>query len=157
MPTKNNRATERHSSSIPFTPPFPSNIHVKLPGDYLLDGYKNENRRYDVKYVTSTAEDIAGLLFKARMSGKTFAAFFNRMQYFPRTSDIDRLKLEAGKLIPLAVNLVNKNQAPQIFVDFLRANLAAIRVSQDFYFFRDHFEAVACYLCGLEKQFSPHR
>ena len=77
MPAKKDRATKHHTSSANFVTPFPSKIHASLPSDYLLDGYKNDNGHYDVKYVTSTAEDIAGLLFKARMSGKTFASFFN--------------------------------------------------------------------------------
>ena len=143
------------------TAPTPVNktapLRTKLPLDYLNNGYRDEAGSHDLKLLTVTAEQLASTLYSEGMSGQDFASLFRWIRSTPWTNDINQLKLWTSRLIIKAQNLVKNKKAPHILVDFFKANFSAIEASDDFNFFMNHFEAVACYLNALENETSDAR
>ena len=153
MNSLSNTTTAADPAPINKTAPLPA----KLPLGYLNNGYKDEAGNHDLKLLTTTAEQLASTLCSEGMSGEDFASLFHWIRSTPWTSDINQLKLWFSRLVIKAQNLVANKKAPRILVVFFKANYSAIEVSDDYYFFMNHFEAVACYLNALENETSDAR
>lgn len=114
-----------------------------LPEGYLANGYVNQDGEPDVRYVTDMAKEIAKKL--TPMKQLTFYQMYEQLEYY-KFSDLNKKIFEVNKLVPLAANLVSHGKAPEILLDFIEANIAAIKTVEDWVYFRYHMEAICCYM-----------
>lgn len=134
------------------TTPAPSEAAkpmLQLPPDYLKHGfYKGEgNKQYPDPNLVPLAHDLASLL---HMGGLTPA------RYNPLLRDLKRAKKKSlpfeaktgavNSLIPKALRLVAKKQAPELLVKIIQANLTALKNPEDYPALYDHFENIGAYL-----------
>ena len=130
MYNSNNQTTTRAANET-----APAVNPVTLPDGYLADGYTSPD------YVLNWAEEIAGKL--APMNPETFRKLYYSVDRIPRGNYKAR-RTAICKLGTIASNLVRKGQAPEILIDFCKANAAAATTPEAVEQFVNHGEANIC-------------
>lgn len=130
-----------------------------LPVDYLKNGYTDESGELDIKLLTSQAEHIG----KALGDDGTTSVSKIRSFYDSVTSCLTDITYEDAKWTMVRNNIsllkaranarFEKGTASRLFLDFISKNVDLVTESKSEDAFRhslrnfkDHFEAVVCYL-----------
>lgn len=113
-----------------------------LPIGYLENGYSN---KCDVRYLLEFAQDIAASL--APMKRSDFRSLYRLIDSESGYGrDFDRQRMAVARLVPMAHDLVRSGRAPNVLIDFAVANAEAITSPADYGCFRNHMEAIYCYM-----------
>jgi len=114
-----------------------------LPEGYLTNGYNTEDGKCDSRYVGSYAIEIAESL--ATMKSEVFRRYYRKINQSARDS-IDQKQKLVWKLVAHAYEAVAMGHAPEIFYAFMKLNAENITDNKSYNDFRDHMEAVFCYM-----------
>jgi len=153
-----------------FTPKQPSHTicyecykkdgtqEIDLSPNYLTNAYFDTKGNLFEELVTTSAEDIAEKLGKAKpqMTKHQLRRFYNHVKSLDRkldlTNDYQTINTELKMLISYASNAACKSSPsiPRIFEKFIRKNLEMVKDAKTFRGFIEHFQAVVgfceCYL-----------
>lgn len=122
---------------------------ASLPVGYLADGYyavtqKGASYRRP-EYVDTYARQIAVLL--ATMKPSDFNPMLREMKRSNKgTLPFEARKTAAFELLPSSLALVRRKKAPQFLINFIKANLDAIKTDADWMAFFKHIQAVQGYM-----------
>lgn len=130
-----------------------------LPSDYLVNGYTDNTGVLDIKYITEYAESIGRDLGNDRKTGVSKIRSYYDEVISDLTdctySDIQwtSVRNRVAMLKARANNRVTKGTASKLFFNFISKNVdTVVRSKTEAEFkenlanFKDHFEAVVCYL-----------
>lgn len=122
---------------------------VSLPAEYLSAGYyattENGKEYLRPQFVSSYAQKIAAALFPLKSSDMN--TLLREMKHSKKTAlPFEARQTAAYEMLPKAISLVRRKRSPQLLVDFINANLAAIRNDNDWTAFYRHLEAIAGFL-----------
>ena len=138
--------TSTSSATVTATPAAPG-----LPAGYLADGYyatTDKGTKYlRPEFVGKYAETVASLLVDMKLSD-----FFQLVREMKRskkkTLPFEARLTAAAEMLPKALALVHRKKAPEILIDLVKQNLAAIGADEDWYAYYRHLEAIAGYMIG---------
>lgn len=134
MTNSNNQTTTRAANET-----APAVNPVTLPDGYLADGYTGPT----INYVTNWAVEIAEKL--APMDPEIFRKLYWSVGGIP-CGNYKARRTAICKLGTIASNLVRKGKAPEILIDFCKANAAAATTPEAVEQFVNHMEAIFCYM-----------
>lgn len=120
-----------------------------LPADYLTDGYyavaDNGKEYLRPQIVATYARGIAAAL--ASMKPADINAMIRELKRSKKSSlPYEARQTAAYEMLPRAISLVRRKRAPQLFVDFVSANLDAIHNDNDWTAYYRHLEAIAGFM-----------
>lgn len=151
-------STKEQSPTNPMPPvsttPAPSEAakpmpKIELPFNYLSSGYLKgtEKARYPDPALTEAAETIARALAQGGMKYSNFNKISRTLRHVKSSSYPLEAKISALKrTLPMALYFVQKNNAPQLLVDFLSKHIQSLHDEKEYGVLLEHFEAIGCYL-----------
>jgi len=117
--------------------------------DYLALGYFDTNKVLREELVTSKASEIAKSLVGRDFKNHQLRRFYghakaaeNRLRM---TGDWLAVNVDIKKLWAFAAEAKGKKKIPDTFYAFIDSNIKAIKTSEDFLAFMQHFEAVVAF------------
>jgi len=138
----------------PRTVPFPGSHG--LPASYLSGGYFASNGALRPELLTSWAEQIAHGVASTSgdSSGQHLRAFYNHVKRAAEARKFGRQPIEGllneiQKLKPFAVERAARRKVPDLFRQFLEANVDQVTDEHTLLAFFQHFQAVMAYTSGL--------
>ena len=128
----------------------------ELPNDYLSDGYfepgqaggkPSLRREYIVGYPEEIARSLEDRdLNKSAQLRKFYDYAIRIRDMLGRGISFREAESDFCRLLVFADYAKSRNRVSQLFVDFIKRNVDAVRDEQDFYAFLKHFEAVIAHL-----------
>ena len=120
-----------------------------LPENYLVGGYyatTDKGAKYlRPEFVDEYARNIAASLMGMKPSD--FAAMLRDMKRAKKTTlPFEARQTAAAELLPRAIGLTHRKKAPSILMEFVKANLAAIKTDDDWSAFYRHMNAINSFL-----------
>lgn len=136
-------------NEIRDTTPQDTTTPASLPTGYLNNGYfattDKGTKFLRPEFVGKHAETIAALL--ASMKPSDFTGLLREMKRSKKkTLPFEARQTAAAEMLPKALALVHRKKAPALLVDFIRANLDAIKTDEDWAAYYRHLEAIGGYL-----------
>lgn len=138
----------------PRTVPFPGSHG--LPAGYLAGGYFASNGALRPELLTNWAEQIAHGVASTTgdSSGQHLRAFYNHVKRAAEARKFGRQPIEGllneiQKLKPFAVERAARRKVPDLFRQFLEANVDQVSDERTLLAFFQHFQAVMAYTSGL--------
>lgn len=133
----------------PAAVPDAEQLSPTLPENYLSGGYyatTDKGMKYlRPEFVDAHARSIAASL--TGMKPSDFAAMLRDLKRAKKsTLPFEARQTAAAELLPRAIGLTHRKKAPAILVDFIKANLAAIKTDEDWSAFFRHMNAISGYL-----------
>lgn len=122
---------------------------VGLPAEYLTAGYyaaaENGKEYLRPQFVSAYAQEIAAAL--APLKSADMNTMLREMKRNKKIAlPYEARQTAAYEMLPKAISLVRRKRAPQMLVDFININLAAIHNDNDWTAFYRHLEAIAGFL-----------
>lgn len=132
---------------------------AKLPDNYLVSGYYTSDNEYDISYVTDKAESIGVALANSveKTANSKVRAYFDAVEMTHRqlmTNGITagQARTSLATLKARVSNTEAKGNASKLFKDFITKNVDLViksdikDLAHNLTGFKQHFEAVVCYM-----------
>ena len=129
-----------------------------LPEGYLKGGYfenagADGQKRLRKELILVTARDIAVAIANAKpeLATSQMRKYFDYARNIGEKlrqsgGDYRQVEADVAKLVPFATDAKNKRKIPDVFYDFIIANVSAVHGADDFTKgFLEHFQAVIAY------------
>ncbi len=130
-----------------------STAPTALPSGYLENGYfataadQGGAKYLRPEFVKDFAQQIAAAL--APLRSVDFNGLMREMKRNKkRALPFEARQTAALEMLPKSLALVHRKKAPEILIDFIKANLDAIKTDEDWYAYYRHLEAIAGYMIG---------
>lgn len=134
-------------------------VRVSIPADYLKSGYKDASGVLDIKLLTTQAEQLGkGLGSDGKTGVSKIRSFYDEVTSYLTDCTYGDIKWTAvrnklGLLKARANTRFEKGTASKLFLDFISKNVTTVieakteeEFKENLANFKDHFEAVVCYL-----------
>lgn len=134
-------------------------VRVSIPADYLKNGYKDASGVLDIKLLTTQAEQLGkGLGSDGKTGVSKIRSFYDEVTSCLTDCTYGDMKWTAvrnklGLLKARANTRFEKGTASKLFLDFISKNVNTVieakteeEFKENLANFKDHFEAVVCYL-----------
>lgn len=134
-------------------------VRVSIPADYLKNGYKDASGVLDIKLLTTQAEQLGkGLGSDGKTGVSKIRSFYDEVTSCLTDCTYGDIKWTAvrnklGLLKARANTRFEKGTASKLFLDFISKNVNTVieakteeEFKENLANFKDHFEAVVCYL-----------